>query len=118
MSYNLFIDDCRDPIDVKWGTIGQRRLYREEEWLIARNWLDVLELVISLGFPQLISFDHDLGECQETGHDIAKRLCAMVLDGVELPENFTFLVHSKNPVGAANIRNYMEAFLNSREGRK
>jgi hypothetical protein len=59
----------------------------------------------------LISFDHDLGDGQKTGYEIAQRLCDMVMDGTELPENFAFKVHSKNPVGSENIRKYMSNFL-------
>ena len=112
MNYNLFIDDERVPMDVTWGTWQDQALYRDGDWLIARNWLDVLELVIEYGFPKLISFDHDLGDNTPfNGYQIAQKLCDMILDGVEVPENFYFLVHSKNPVGAENIRKYMDNFL-------
>lgn len=109
--YNLFIDDERDPFNVKWGSWQEQALYRDEIWIIARNWADVLEAVVSLGFPSVISFDHDLGENEITGYEIAKKLCDMIMDGVELPEDFCFYVHSKNPVGAENIRVYMNNFL-------
>ena len=112
MSYRLFIDDERDPIDVKWGTIGERQLYREDEWLIARNWAEVLELIVSLGMPNMISFDHDLGDNQPTGYDIAKRIADLIMNAeYELDPEFLVLVHSKNPVGAENIRQYMKKFL-------
>jgi len=115
MSYRLFIDDERNPIDVKWGTIGERQLYREDEWLIARNWAEVLELIVSLGMPNMISFDHDLGNNQPTGYDIAKRIVDLIMNAqYELDPEFRVLVHSKNPVGAENIRQYMKNFLNSR----
>jgi hypothetical protein len=111
MTYSLFIDDERDPMDVTWGDWQDQALYRDGEWIIARNWNEVLETIVSLGFPTLISFDHDLGEDQETGYEIAQRLCDMVMDGVALPENFKYRVHSKNPVGAENIHGYMNNFL-------
>ena len=112
MSYRLFIDDCRNPIDVKWGTIGERKLYREDEWLIARNWAEVLELIVSLGMPKMISFDHDLGDNQPTGYDIAKHIANLIMNAeYELDPEFSILVHSKNPVGAENIRQYMKKFL-------
>jgi len=112
MTYQLFIDDERDPIDVKWGTWQEQALYRDSDWIVARNWFEVLELVVTYGFPSLISFDHDLGDGEQTGYEIARKLCDMVMDGVEMPNNFQFLVHSKNPVGAENIRTYMNNFLN------
>jgi hypothetical protein len=111
MTYQLFIDDERNPIDVTWGLFEDQALYRDGDWIIARNWLDVLEIVVSLGFPRMISFDHDLGDGEITGYEIAKKLTNMVMDGVEMPSDFEFRVHSKNPIGAANIKNYMEKFL-------
>jgi hypothetical protein len=111
MTYMLFVDDERDPINVTWGSFNDQLLYRNGEWIIARNWLDVLEIVVSLGFPSMISFDHDLGENEPTGYEIAKKLCNMIMDGIPLPENFEYRVHSKNPVGAQNIHSYMTNFL-------
>lgn len=111
MTYNLFIDDERVPMDVKWGSWQDQELYRDGDWFIARNWVETLEIVITYGFPSLISFDHDLGKDEKTGYEIAQRLCDMVMDGVSMPEDFSFKVHSKNPVGAENIRTYMENFL-------
>jgi hypothetical protein len=115
VTYNLFIDDERNPIDVTWGSWQDQALYRDGEWLIARNWLDVLEIVVSLGFPQMISFDHDLGDGEITGYEIAQKLANMVMDGVEMPSGFEFRVHSKNPVGGENICRYMENFLKHME---
>jgi hypothetical protein len=116
MTYNLFIDDERNPIHVKWGSWQDQALYRDDEWIIARNWNEVLELVVSLGFPNMISFDHDLGDDEITGYEIAQKLANMVMDGTaELPAGFEFRVHSKNPVGGENIRRYMENFLKHME---
>lgn len=115
MTWNLFIDDERNPIDVKWGAWQDQALYRDEDWIIARNYAEVLELVGSLGFPEMISFDHDLGENEPTGYDIAKRITELVMnDQCELPSEVHVMVHSKNPVGAENIRHYMKNFLKSR----
>lgn len=111
MSYNLFIDDERVPMDVKWSTWQDQSLYRDSDWVIARNWLDVLEIVVTFGFPNLISFDHDLGDGEKTGYEIAQKLCDMIMDGMKLPEDFVYMVHSKNPVGAENISRYMDNFL-------
>jgi hypothetical protein len=111
MTFNLFIDDERYPFDVKWGPSQDQELYINGEWIIARNWDEVLEIVLSLGFPKLISFDHDLGEKQKTGYEIAQKLCNMIMDGIEIPFGFEYKVHSKNPVGSENIRAYMGNFL-------
>jgi hypothetical protein len=112
MTYRLFIDDERDPINVTWGKTWQENaMYRDDSWIIARNYLDVVEIVISLGFPETISFDHDLGHEELDGYEIAKKLSVMVMDGVQMPDNFRFFVHSKNPVGAENISTYLNNFL-------
>jgi hypothetical protein len=111
MTYNLFIDDERYPFDVTWCSLKDQSLYQNGEWFIARNWFDVLEIVASLGFPRMISFDHDLGDNELTGYEIAKKLVDMVMDGVQIPSDFEFRVHSKNPVGADSIKKYMENLL-------
>ena len=111
MNYKLFIDDERVPMDVTWGTWQDQALYRDSDWIVVRNWNEVLETVVSLGFPIMISFDHDLGRDEITGYEIAQKLGNMVMDGVSLTENFEFRVHSKNPVGSENIRQYMNNFL-------
>tara|TARA_R110000851_G_C13085040_1_gene566209 strand:+ start:1625 stop:1948 length:324 start_codon:yes stop_codon:yes gene_type:complete len=61
-----------------------------------------------------ISFDHDLGSsCPETtGYACAKHICEVDLHVGILSSNFTFNVHSANPVGAKNIQMYMDQYLN------
>jgi hypothetical protein len=118
MKWNLFIDDERAPLDVKWGTPGEKYIYLTYEWFIARNLEDVLNLIKAFGMPSLISFDHDLGEDSSyNGYEISQKIADMILDGeYKLPHDFQFIVHSKNPVGAANIRGYMNNFLKHMEG--
>ena len=118
MRWNLFIDDERMPLDVTWGTWQEQATYRDNEWFIARDLEDVINLIKSFGMPSLISFDHDLGENSKyNGYEILQKITDMVLDGdYKLPNNFQFIVHSKNPVGAANIRSYMNNFLKHMEG--
>lgn len=112
MKYNLFIDDERNPIDVKWGPADEQVLFRDERWIIARNWSEVFETIVTYGMPVMISFDHDLGEDEPTGYDIAKRLTELIMDvEYQLDKNFRVLVHSKNPVGAENIRIFMDNFM-------
>jgi hypothetical protein len=119
MKYSLFLDDERDPIDVAWGTWQEKELYRTGDWLIVRSWTEMLEIIINFGLPTIISFDHDLGENTPDGYEITKRLCNLIINaGYELPDDFRFIVHSKNPVGAENIRCYMENFLKAYERAK
>ncbi len=109
MSYSLFIDDERDP-----PSNGQN-------WHIARNMEEAGSIIRELGPPNFISFDHDLGEKEPTGYDIAKKLVVGdlgELGGTEfehgLPTDFSFYVHSQNPVGAENIRNLLDNYLRFR----
>lgn len=114
MSYAMFIDDERDPLDVKWGTWEEQAMYRDGDWIVARDWPEVIDLITSLGMPSLISFDHDLGENKATGFDIAKHIVNMSLDGntkYTFPDDFKYMVHSKNPVGANNIRFYLQGYF-------
>ena len=111
MTYSLFIDDERFPPD------------DGRAWQIARNQTEVASLIKELGPPSFISFDHDLGDEEPTGYDIAKKLVAGdlgELEGTEfergLPTDFSFYVHSQNPVGAENIRLLLDGYLKFRAG--
>jgi hypothetical protein len=99
VSWKLFLDDERYPV--------------HPSWIIARNYDDALWYVRQLGVPNVISFDHDLGAPQNpTGYDFAKWLCAYIEDyELDFPDDFVYYIHSQNPVGAENIRAYMENFL-------
>jgi hypothetical protein len=104
--YSLFIDDERFP---------PRNDNRD--WKIARDWEDVMMCLRIHGMPGYISFDHDLGEDEHTGYDIAKFLVDMDMnnDGdFYLPDDFSFYVHSQNPVGAENIQRYLDNYLSHR----
>jgi len=104
MSYCLFLDDVRDP------PVDNR------EWVIARSFTEAVNVVIMLGVPEHLSFDHDLGEDTPTGHDFAKWLIEQDLDNTHVfPEGFTFYVHSANPPGRINIQSLMESYLRTKE---
>lgn len=97
--WKLFIDDDRYPID--------------KSWVLSRNYDDTLWYIRTNGLPTVISFDHDLGHPNNrTGMDIAKWLVNHIMDNnLPLPDGFTVIVHSQNPVGAANIKGLMDGFL-------
>lgn len=113
MSYNLFLDDVRDPTAVSWVTIP------EGPWTVVRNYLDFVRVIENRGMPDHISFDHDLADehyknqrggkfAEKTGLDCAKWLvehCALF--GRQLP---TYTVHSMNPVGKENIIRLLDGF--------
>lgn len=109
MTYALFIDDERFPPD------------DGRPWRIARTEAEVASILREHGPPEFISFDHDLGDGEPTGHDIAHKL----VNGdnglmprspyaTGLPENFSFTVHSQNPVGARNIEALLFRYLEFR----
>jgi hypothetical protein len=108
MSYAMFIDDERVPLDVTWMSTD----FAYNNWVICRNLNEVLYTIAARGMPDLISFDHDLGNNEPTGFDITKKLVDMDLDGdIKFPDKFDFEVHSKNPVGAENIKSYLNNYL-------
>jgi hypothetical protein len=69
------------------------------------------------GCPEHISFDHDLGSIDGLdGIDIVKWMVEVDLDseGKWIPDEFEYMVHSANPIGAANIVGYFGSYLRSR----
>ena len=115
MSWNLFLDDERTLEEVKWVSWQVQEKYRNEEWKIARNHQGVIDLIEEFGYPQYVSFDHDLGDFipNGDGYQIAKYLCDLDMNtSYKMPENFDFCVHSKNPVGKTNIESYMNSYIN------
>lgn len=95
MKWKLFLDDERYPTT--------------NDWVIARNFDDAVWYVTNYGIPYHIAFDHDLGEPQNrTGYDFAKWFCDWVVDNDLGFDGFDFSVHSMNPIGAENIRRYMD----------
>ena len=98
----LFIDDERSPPE-----------FNQHSWVIARTLADVQELFAAGHYPQFISFDHDLGEDQPTGMDIARWICEYDMDAGALPDNFSWYTHthSQNPIGKQNIDGYLSQYL-------
>lgn len=114
----LFIDDERMPGDVTWILIGGVGSWGAS-WHIVRSVNEAIEWVKKNGFPDVISFDHDLAEehyagdfsGQNTGYDFAKWLVDYDMDTNTMPTNFKFTVHSMNPTGAENIKRLMENYM-------
>lgn len=101
--YSLFIDDERVP-GSRSAPVGK--------WVIVRSMRDAVSQVQRHGWPDFISFDHDLGDDELTGYDFAKWIVDRALDGNPLPDDFAFDVHSQNPVGAQNIKSLLKNYLN------
>lgn len=112
MGYKLFLDDYRDPSYVSHLRLGS-------DWVVARDFEQAKDLILTRGYPDFISFDHDLGENHydndwsdaSTGYDFAKWFCHHVGDPGKLPDFFDYYVHSMNPVGAERIRDIMKDFF-------
>ena len=127
MSYNLFLDDVRMPVDVGnyFNPVEFRKYFRLNEWVIVRSYDEFINCIEKKGLPNLVSFDHDLeykiseSKCGENindnnawyyaiedkdaknGYDCAKYFWKKMVEA----ENYSIciLCHSMNPVGKENI---------------
>lgn len=101
--YNMFLDDERNPVLIK-------------SFDIVRSSDEAISHMQDKGCPRFISFDHDLG-----GDDTAMRVVHWMIDhdlelcGEWIPFDFSFYVHSQNPIGAENIANTLQRYLDFRE---
>jgi hypothetical protein len=127
----LFLDDLRVPLNCpKIHYMGYRvsdlNIYYEE-WDIVRSHGQFVKWIEKNGLPDLISFDHDLGDDtnlkgvlpieewfdidnnrEYTGMDSAKWLVDYCIDNdLKLPD---FIVHSANPSGYENINGLLKSF--------
>lgn len=101
----MFLDDVRDA----------KVSYPNEDMITVRSYVEAVEWIEKHGVPILISFDHDLGD-GPTGFDLAKWIVEKDLDeGVSfIPPDFTYMVHSANPIGRGNICGLMDNYLSLR----
>ncbi len=99
----LYLDDLRVP--------------SEEFDFIARSYEEAIGVIQEHGCMNYISFDHDLGADDEeqplkSGFDFAKWLVEADINGTyPLAKDFTYKVHSQNPVGKANIIALLDGYL-------
>lgn len=128
MSYNLFLDDTRDPIDVYWIKLPSVK------WSIVRNYKQFIDTILRDGVPEMISFDHDLAnehyieyeDChneklitglrgkinyekfqEKTGRDCAMWLATYCLDkNIPIP---LYYLHSRNGPGCGNMFSILES---------
>lgn len=103
MKWNLFLDDERFPSDKELN-----------KFIIARTKKQAIDLIQKFNCcPVFISFDHDLGENEETGKDFANYLINRDLDenGNFIPNDFSFYVHSQNNIGKQNIEGILNNYL-------
>jgi CheY-like chemotaxis protein len=110
----LFLDDMRIPRLVFWANID-----RDAPWEIVRSYQQAVDWVQKNGFPDVISFDHDLednhydGDFSDgrTGYDFCKWLVEYDTNTKTMPDDFRFTIHSLNPVGAENIKQYLNNYI-------
>ena len=95
--YKMFIDDERHPVD--------------SSWCICRNSLACCICVETYGIPSHISFDHDLGGDDTSILFINWLIDYLIDNNLVLPKDFSYYVHSQNPVGTENIRNKMNGII-------
>ena len=95
--WNLYLDDLREPPPGR-------------EWVVCRSSSEALEAIAERGAPAFASLDHDLGD-QDTTMVFLRRLVSELWDGISPPPDYQ--IHSANPVGAQNIRSFMESWRRS-----
>jgi hypothetical protein len=112
--YILFLDDLRNPADCvnymhKKGVDTSIYL---KSWVVVRSFEEFTNYITLNGLPDLISFDHDLGdiesENEKTGYDCAKWLVNYCLENNNAFPNY--LIHSANPIGEQNINGLIDSF--------
>jgi hypothetical protein len=97
MTYKLFIDDERFPVC--------------DDFVIVRSSQEAIELVRERGHPKYISFDHDLGG-DDTSIKFINWLTDELIDKrLTMPHNFSYYVHSQNPVGRSNIDSKIDQLI-------
>ena len=110
MSYNLFLDDERQP---------NKFLNDTRAWVVVRTHAQFVECIRVNGLPKFISFDHDLADehyvqsvnydkfKEKTGYHCATWLVEYCMrTNQPLPD---WQVHSMNPVGRMNINLVLNA---------
>lgn len=107
--YNLFIDDLRDA----------EKHYPNENFVVVRTYDEGVKYVQEHGLPGFVSFDHDLGDVdsvqEKTGYTFAKFLIDYMVDN-NITEPFEYYIHSANPIGAENIKHYLQNGFNYLRG--
>jgi hypothetical protein len=124
--YSLFLDDMRNPEDVKWIELPLIN------WVVVRNYDQFVETITRYGLPLRVSFDHDLADehyreytaahdkkmitcgtirydqfAEKTGYDCAKWMAQYCVDNnLPIP---SYYLHTMNGIGAKNIFSILES---------
>lgn len=121
MGYNLFIDDQIYDInpDTGKGIRDPKVIDPSREYVGVTTVAEAMELILSRGCPDFISFDHDLG-LDKDGNPMETPPLAHWLVEKDLdypgfiPEGFSYQVHSAN-IYAKNNLSILENYLKSKK---
>ena len=104
MARLLWLDDERDPDEVRWRSFFPTSV-TEVIWV--QSYEEFIEWISENSLPDAICFDHDLGE-GPSGMDAAKWLTEYCLDNnLQLP---AWNIQSANPIGKLNISALLNSF--------
>lgn len=92
MSYNLYLDDVRDP-------------ETDRDWVIVRSFDEFTETIEERGVPEHMSLDHDLGWNVPDGLDCVN----WMIENDIVPESWN--IHSANPIGARNMESKLSQWV-------
>lgn len=119
----IWLDDKRNPFEFEWIEKYVSNFNSDNMNVIwVKNYDDFVNWISENGLPDMVCFDHDLGddvaskrqarkEKKETksGYDCAKWLVEYCLDNEKtLP---IWVIQSQNPVGKDNINGLLQNFL-------
>lgn len=116
----IWVDDMRNPFDDVWISVAKNKRFVQENCSIAWlknyqefvSWLNTAVHDPEVLWPELVCFDHDLGE-EKTGFDCAKFLVEVCMKhNLPLP---AYTCHSSNPAGRENILSYLNSYKKSLE---
>lgn len=93
----MFLDDLRNPTT-------------NDDWIVLRSSQEAIDYVKQNGMTEFASFDHDLGG-EDTTMVFLRWLIDYDLDHEVIPKNFSWKVHSANPVGSANIHSLISSYM-------
>ena len=105
----IWLDDLRDPKDLRLDWLAYSPIGKEVEVIWVKNMQEFVSWIQANGLPEGICFDHDLGENEPTGYDCAKWLVEYCLDNKVLPP--LWACQSANPVGKVNINRLLKSFI-------
>ena len=107
----IWLDDMRDPTDLRMDWLAYSPIGREVEVIWLKDYYQFRNWILKNGLPDGICFDHDLGEDTPSGYECAKWLVNYCLDNKLSPPVWSS--QSANPVGKANINRLLRNFIRS-----